>query len=86
MLHIEPKLVKLERCEPRANAPTFEWAEGDLIRSPRAVIYRSMKEMTFNGAYGDPSRASAEKGKQISEVVSEAISRIVTDLAKDEFK
>ena len=82
MLHIAPDLVRLEDRQPRANLPTYDWAEGDLIRSSRATLYRSMKQMTPNGAYGDPSTATAEKGKQIAEIVCEKLCGILTDLAK----
>lgn len=82
MLHIAPDLVRMGACRPRANIPTHEWAEGDLVRSPRATIFRTMKEMTENGVYGEPSLGSAEKGKAISKIVSEALCEIVSDLAQ----
>ncbi len=81
MLNIAPHLVRMEAAQPRANVPTYPWAEGDLIRAPRAKLYQTMKEMTPNGAFGDVSNASAEKGKQIAAIVTEALSKIVIDLA-----
>ncbi len=47
-------------------AQTFDWAKSDLLRSAKAVVYRSMKEMTANGVNGDPTFASKEKGKKLS--------------------
>lgn len=82
MLYIAPELVRLEASQPRANLPTYDWAEGDLMRSPRAALYRTMKQMTSNGAYGEPSQATVEKGKQIADIVCEALCEIVTDLAR----
>jgi creatinine amidohydrolase/Fe(II)-dependent formamide hydrolase-like protein len=41
-----------------------------------------MKQMTPTGAYGEPARASAEKGRQIADIVCDALARVVTDLAK----
>jgi len=82
MLHIAPELVRLEARQPRTNLPTYEWAEGDLIRSPRAALYRTMKQMTSNGVYGDPLLATAEKGRQIADIVCEALCETVTDLAR----
>ena len=81
MLHIAPDLVRMGDCPPRSNIPTYDWAEGDLIRSPRAAMFRTMKQMTHHGAYGDPTRASADKGKAISKIVSDALCGIVKDLA-----
>jgi creatinine amidohydrolase/Fe(II)-dependent formamide hydrolase-like protein len=71
----------MEAIEPRANLPTFDWAEADLLRSPRAALFRTMKQMTSNGAYGEPAKASAAKGKQITDIVCDALSMILADLA-----
>jgi creatinine amidohydrolase len=80
ILHIAPQLVRVDAIPPRANVATFDWAEADLIRAPRATLFRTMKQMTPHGAYGAPSAATAEKGKRISEVVCDALSKILTDL------
>jgi creatinine amidohydrolase len=81
MLHIAPQLVRMDAVEPRANVPTFDWAEADLLRSPSAALFRTMKQMTPTGVYGDPSAATAEKGKQIVKVVCNALARVIIDLA-----
>jgi creatinine amidohydrolase len=82
MLLIAPQLVRVEAIPQRANAPTFDWAEGDLLRSPRVALFRTMKQMTPTGAYGDPSKASAAKGRQIADLVCDALSVVLRDLAK----
>ena len=81
MLHIAPQLVRMEDAQPRANALTYPWAEGDLMRSSRASLFRTMKQMTLIGAFGEPAAASAEKGKQIAAIVCEALAVILKDLA-----
>jgi creatinine amidohydrolase len=81
LLHIAPELVRLDAIEPRTNVPTYDWAEADLLRSPRAALFRTMKQMTLTGAYGEPGRATAEKGKQISDVACESLVAILTDMA-----
>jgi creatinine amidohydrolase len=80
MLHIAPQLVRMDAIEPRANVPTYEWAEADLLRSSRAALFRTMKQMTPTGAYGEPARAIAAKGKQISEIVCDALAAILKDI------
>lgn len=82
MLLIAPQLVRMEAVEPRANVPTFDWAEGDLLRSPRVAIFRTMKQMTPNGAYGEPAQATAAKGRQIAEIVCETLSVVIRDLTR----
>jgi creatinine amidohydrolase/Fe(II)-dependent formamide hydrolase-like protein len=39
-----------------------------------------MKQMTPTGVYGKPSQASAEKGKQIADIVCDALVTILTDV------
>ena len=80
MLHIAPQLVRMEAVQPRANVPTFAWAEGDLLRAPRVALYRSMKQMTPHGAYGEASAATAAKGKQIADITCDALCKILKDL------
>ena len=84
MLHIAPQLVRMEAAEPRANVPTFDWAEADLLRSSRASLFRTMKQATPSGAFGEPRGATAEKGKQITDIVCDALVAILRDLANGE--
>lgn len=81
MMLIAPHLVVNEEINPKSNIPTFPWAEGDMLRSPQAAYYRSIKEMTSNGVFGEPSAASAETGKKIADVVLKALKQIVIDLS-----
>jgi creatinine amidohydrolase len=83
MLVIAPQLVHMDRAPRPANLPTFDWAEGDLLRAPRASLFRTMKQMTPTGVYGDPAAASADKGRRIIEIVGEELSAIARDLARD---
>ena len=80
MLLIAPELVHLDKIEAKANVGTFDWAQGDMLIGPKAGLYRSMKEMTPNGVFGDPSFGSREKGEKISVAVVEALEKIVLDL------
>jgi creatinine amidohydrolase len=83
LLHIAPHSVRLDAIEPKSNISTFDWAEEDLLRPSRVSLYRSMKQVTPNGAWGDPTRATAAKGRQITEVVCDALIQVVSDLAEE---
>lgn len=80
MLLIAPKLVDLDRVEAPQNTETYSWAKADLLRGPSAALYRTMREMTPNGVFGDPRGATSEKGAAITELVTGALERLVTDL------
>ncbi|WP_207515291.1 creatininase family protein [Longitalea luteola] len=82
MLLIAEKLVDKAKIEPGANAPTFEWAEGDMLYGSAASYFRMIKTMTPNGIYGDPTKASAEKGRKITDCVLRSLKQMVTDIYK----
>lgn len=79
---IAPDLVDLDKIESKQNNSTFDWAESDMLRGSRASYYRSIKQMTANGVYGDATKSSPEKGQQITEIVVKQLVRLVTDLKK----
>lgn len=80
MLLIAPNLVHLDQLQSKANVPTLAWAEGDLLRGPKAGLYRRMKEMTPNGVYGEPSAGTREKGEKITAIVVPALQQIILDM------
>ena len=80
MLHMNPELVKLDKIEDVKNNKTYDWAEADMIRGSLASLYRSMKGQTSNGVFGNPSVHSVEKGRQITDMVTVAMKKIILDL------
>ena len=80
MLLIAPELVALDKINPKANLPTFNWAEGDMLSGPSVSQYRSMKEMTPTGVFGEAAAATLEKGQRITDLVVDKLKRIVQDL------
>jgi creatinine amidohydrolase len=73
-------LIDETQIQEGGNVPTFKWAEGDMLYGASAGYYRSIKEMTKNGVYGDPTKASVEKGKRITSCVIDSVEQIVFDL------
>lgn len=80
MMVIAPELVKNQEIKKGGNQSIFDWAEGDMLRGPKAGFYRTMKEMTLNGVFGDPTFASKEKGRKITKVVTEALVKMIRDI------
>ncbi|MFV1980029.1 MAG: creatininase family protein [Rhodothermia bacterium] len=83
MLAIAPDLVHMDEVVPPQNSETYPWAAADMLRGPKAGLYRTMREMTPNGVFGDPRPATAEKGVAITELVTTALSQLVKDLQSD---
>jgi creatinine amidohydrolase len=80
MLYMNPGLVKLDKIEAVKNIKTYDWAEADMIRGSLASIYRSMKGQTSNGVFGNSSVHSVEKGRQITDMVTDSMKKIILDL------
>ncbi|MGI9550440.1 MAG: creatininase family protein [Aurantibacter sp.] len=80
MMLIAPHLVRTDKFEKGKHSKTFKWAEGDMLSPPKISLYRSIKEMTSNGVFGDPGYASKEKGEKITELVTNGLRNIITDL------
>ena len=51
---------------------------------PRHILVRNKQAFWPSGVWGDPSKASAEKGRQIEDVVVAALDRLVTELERFE--
>jgi creatinine amidohydrolase len=81
MLHIAPQSVRMEAIEPKEINSTFDWAEEDLLRTSRVSLYRSMKQVSANGVWGDATRATAAKGQQITDIVCDALTIVVNELS-----
>jgi len=80
MLHIQPELVHLDKIEEVKNIKSYDWGEADMLRGSKASIYRSMKALTSNGVYGNSGIHSAEKGRHITDMVTNSLKGIVLDL------
>ena len=86
MLFIAPHLVQLDKLEKGKHANTFSWNEGDMLRGAKASFFRTTKEMTSNGVFGNPEYGSLEKGKAISNLVVKHLKMIIEDLLKHQNK
>lgn len=81
MMHLAPEMVRSGAIARGGNIPTHEWAESDMLRGSRGLVHRTTQEMTRNGVFGDPTAASAEKGRRITSVVVDHLVKILRELA-----
>lgn len=80
MMLISPALVRSDKIFKGQNQPVFDWGKADLLRGPKASYYRTMKQLTANGIFGDPRAASSEKGEKITQAVVPGLLKIIQDL------
>lgn len=81
MLLIDEASVRRDLIPGPSHVMTHDWANSDLLRGGRGSLFRTMKEISGgNGVVGDPSLASAEKGRAITRIVVDALDGIVTSM------
>ncbi|MCW2307978.1 creatininase family protein [Rhodobium gokarnense] len=81
MMEAHPDSVRHEAISGMQCAPTFAWAEEDMMHTAGAGLFRTMYDKSNGtGTVGDPSFATAEKGARIREAVVEAFSTVIRDL------
>jgi len=76
MLHLVPEVVRMERAEADVHPPR---APGPFTRDPNAG--RGVYSPT--GAYGDPTLATAEKGKRLVDAIVTHVVAAVEALARE---
>jgi len=79
---IAPDLVHEPLIKKGANVSTFPLAEGDMLFGSKVSFYRTMKESTPNGVFGNPVNSSAEKGERIATCVTAGLRKLVSEMYK----
>lgn len=82
MKTIAPHLVNESQIKQGANVLSFPMADGDMLFGAKVSFYRTMKELTPNGVFGNPVNSSAEKGDRIASCVSTALKQLVLEMYK----
>ena len=80
LLYFAEALVQKDKLPDNGLAPTYTWAESDMLRRGNASLYRPFNTMTRNGVVGVPKAAGADKGARISDIVVAHAARILRSL------
>ncbi len=81
MMLIDEASVRRDLVPGPSHVMTHDWANNDLLRGGRGALFRTMKEISGgSGVVGDPSLASAEKGRAITGIVVDALAEIVSSM------
>lgn len=84
VLAIAAPLVDTSAVPARDNQSSFSWDTSDMLRPAPAVMYRRFADVSSTGVFGDPKAASEEKGRRISEMVTERLVELVRSLREGE--
>lgn len=77
-LHLRPELVEMDRAV--AHVPNFSSAYLDFTSSQSVGWYARTVRLSPSGVLGDPTKASAEKGKRMWEFIVRHLVALVEDL------
>jgi creatinine amidohydrolase len=80
MLATAPDLVDVAAIPGRSGRPAYPWSAADMLRSGRARIYQRQDQVAGNGVQGDPSAASADKGRRAMSMITQQLAAMVGDL------
>jgi creatinine amidohydrolase len=82
MLLIDGSSVRRDMIPGQSHVMTHDWANSDLLRGGKGALFRTMAEISGgSGVVGDPSLASAEKGREITRIVVDALAGIVATMS-----
>jgi creatinine amidohydrolase len=84
LLAAKPDVVRREWMQPDGRWSKSPFAAKDMLIPGSVNVSRTFDEISENGAVGDPSTASAEKGERIFAVVVEQLARVVRELEQSE--
>lgn len=70
MLVIHPELVDVAKAQPDGRMSDSEFGRGEMLTSPMVSVYKTFKETTSHGGFGDPTLAGAQKGEEMLTAVT----------------
>lgn len=80
MLAMRPDLVEMEKAERDINFPRGRFLWRDLFPPSPVSLLDAWSRISRTGAIGDPSRATAEKGRLILEAAARGLVDLVAEL------
>lgn len=80
MMHIHPELVDEESLDSTPLEEPYEWGTQDLVVGDPLSTYRLFNEYSESGAIGDPTAASAEKGKAILKLLGDELEALLRQI------
>ena len=80
ILAIDDTLVDRSRTRPDGVMAKSCFTCADMLHPPAVTVYKSISDMSENGCVGDPTVASAEKGRQMFDVITDRLAYLCRDI------
>jgi creatinine amidohydrolase len=76
ILATHPKLVDRSKVKEDGMMADSEFSRGEMLSAPSVTVYKTFKETTGTGTFGDPTLAAAEKGEAMLSAVAERMAEL----------
>lgn len=83
MLAIRPELVRTSLIEVDGPGERSEFERRDLFCAGSVTVPKTFKEISRHGGFGDPTKASAEKGEKIMEGVIQKLTKLIDEIRSE---
>jgi len=80
MMATHPELVRKERIDADVPRDRSIFERSDMFRAGSVTVVKTFKEISRHGGFGDPTKASAEKGEKILEAVLGKLAQVVGEI------
>ena len=86
LLYLRPDLVQMEKAKKHIPQDQDEFIQYDLAGEGSIAFLEPLSRMSETGVLGDPTVATAEKGKQIVEKAAERLAQFLREFRKREVR
>jgi creatinine amidohydrolase len=83
VLAVRPELVDMQKAKVDGIMSESEFARGEMLSAPSVAVYKTFKEITKDGGYGDPLSASAEKGEQMLSAITARLTELCQHMIEE---
>jgi len=83
VLQIDASLVDMSKARADGTEPESRFTRHEMLHPPVVAVYRTMKETTSHGGFGDPTVASAEKGERMVQAITAELRLLCEDFFAD---
>lgn len=81
-LHLNPERVRMDKARPELGMPESEFVWMDLMEGSPVLLMDEWTRFSKSGVSGDPTLATAEKGRAVFEAVVDAFVRLVREFRR----
>lgn len=83
ILAISGELVDMSKAKCDGIVSPSAFTRGEMLSAPLVAMYKSTKESSCNGGYGDPEHATSEKGHHMLKAIVQRLSALCEEILDD---